>query len=338
MDLQQIQSHGASRGVQVYLEIDMPGHTSSLHYTHPDVITAFNQQPGWADYSAEPPSGQLRLNCTPTYDFLDTLWDDLLPRLKPYTNHMHTGGDEVNFLAYALDPTVRSNASSVIRPLLQRFIDRQHAKIRAAGLTPIVWEEMLLEYNITFPSDVLVQTWKSPENVRKTVQKGHKAIAGNYDFWYLDCGHGGWVSYSDTDAKGRFSGQESQAAQGWPYEDYCSPRKNWRTVYSYNPLQGVAEEDQHLVVGGEASMWSEQTDAVNLDQMLWPRLSAVAEVLWRGQPGGGRNLSQVEATPRLAEMRERLVAMGVNAEPVVMPFCTMYNGSCVMGDDTSTMS
>ena len=76
-------------------------------------------------------------------------------------------------------------------------------------------------------------------------------------------------------------------------------------------------------------MWSEQTDAVNLDRQLWPRTCAAAEVLWSGaRDGEGRNRSQIEALPRLAEMRERLVARGVGAEPVVMPFCTMDGDRC----------
>lgn len=91
-------------------------------------------------------------------------------------------------------------------------------------------------------------------------------------------------------------------------------------------------------------MWSEQTDDVNLDSVLWPRLSAVEEVLWRGQPvsegeegeGFKRNLSQTEASFRLAEMRERLVAMGIGAESAQMPFCTMYPGSCVVSETPVT--
>ena len=71
-------------------------------------------------------------------------------------------------------------------------------------------------------------------------------------------------------------------------------------------------------------MWAEQTDAVNVDRMIWPRAAAVAEILWRGaKDENGRNRSQIEASPRLSEMRERLVALGVGAEPIQMPYCLM---------------
>ena len=178
-----IQEYGAYRGVQVSIEIDMPGHTSSIGLAYPDLITAFNVQPDWNTYSAEPPTGQLKLNSSSIYKFLDTLWSDLLPRVSPYTAYFHTGGDEVNANAYLLDEGVKSNDSAVIQPLLQKFIDFNHQRVRAAGLTPIVWEEQLLQWNLTLGSDVVVQTWLSDDSLARTVAMGHKALFGNYNDW-----------------------------------------------------------------------------------------------------------------------------------------------------------
>lgn len=71
-------------------------------------------------------------------------------------------------------------------------------------------------------------------------------------------------------------------------------------------------------------MWAEQTDVVNVERMVWPRASAVAEILWSGaKDAQGNNRSQIEASPRLSEMRERLVSLGVGAEPIQMPYCLM---------------
>ena len=181
--LARIQEYGSYRGVQVSVEIDMPGHTSSIGLAYPDLIAAFNVQPDWGTYSAEPPTGQLKLNSSAVYDFLGTLWSDLLPRVSPYTAYFHTGGDEVNVNVYLLDEGVKSNQSSVIQPLLQNFVDFNHEHVRAAGLTPVVWEEQLLQWNLTLGSDVLVQTWLSDDSLAQTVAKGHKALFGNYNYW-----------------------------------------------------------------------------------------------------------------------------------------------------------
>lgn len=178
-----VQLYGARLGVEVYLEIDMPGHTSSIFHSHADLIASFNIQPNWNTYAAEPPSGTLKLNSTAVANFTTSLLKDLLPRVKPYTAYFHTGGDEVNANAYLNDDTVKTNDTKVLQPLMQAFVDRNHANVRAQGMTPIVWEEMLLQWNVSLGSDVLVQTWQSDEAVAQTVAKGHKALAGNYNYW-----------------------------------------------------------------------------------------------------------------------------------------------------------
>jgi len=335
-DLSAIMQYGNNLGIETAIEIDMPGHTSSIWFSHPDLITSFNTQP-YSTNCAEPPCGSLKLNSSDVYTFLDTMFDDLFPRISRYSSYFHSGGDEVNVNAYLLDDTVNSNDTAILQPLMQKFIDHVHGKIRSAGLTPIVWEEMPLDWNITMGNDVLVNCWLSDESVAKTVAKGLKAIVGNYNNWvrpfivtiisstnsiqYLDCGQGQWINFSPNVSESFF-----------PYTDYCSPRKNWRLVYSLDPLAGIPENSTHLVVGGEVHLWAEQIDPVNIDKQAWPRAAAAAEVLWSGakDPVTGGNRSQIDAAPRLSEMRERLVARGVGAEPIQMPFCTQNGTQCYL--------
>ncbi|EMC95768.1 glycoside hydrolase family 20 protein [Baudoinia panamericana UAMH 10762] len=320
-DVAAVQHYGALLGIEVVMEIDNPGHTSSIAFAYPDLIAAFNVQPNWDSYAAEPPSGTLKLNSSAVYSFLNTLFADLLPRLSPLTSYFHLGGDEVNMNAYTLDDTVGTNASSVLQPLMQRYMDRNMAQVTSLGLTPLVWEEMLLDWNLTLPAETIVQTWIGDASVAAVVAQGYRALAGNYNFWYLDCGQGQWLDF--------FPGTSSE--QFWPYADYCSPRKNWRLMYSYDPLSGVPANATHLVLGGEAHIWSEQTDTINLDTMVWPRTCAAAEVLWSGaKDASGQNRSQITASPRLSEMRERLVARGIRAEPIQMPYCTQNGTQCAL--------
>lgn len=101
-------------------------------------------------------------------------------------------------------------------------------------------------------------------------------------FQYLDCGQGQWLDFAPGAAAEAF----------YPYADYCSPRHNWRVMYAYDPLEGVPSNLSHLVLGGEAHIWSEQTDPVSLDRMVWPRACAAAEVLWSGaKDAQGQNRS-----------------------------------------------
>ena len=70
-------------------------------------------------------------------------------------------------------------------------------------------------------------------------------------------------------------------------------------------------------------MWGEQTDGMNLDSMLWPRVAAAGEVLWRGKGEVSEGV-----TRRLAEMREWLVGKGIGAGPVTVTWCLMNEGNC----------
>ncbi|KFY42441.1 hypothetical protein V495_04521 [Pseudogymnoascus sp. VKM F-4514 (FW-929)] len=312
-DIEEIQEYGVNRGVQIILEFDMPGHTTAIGLGYPELIAAFNARP-WGSYCAQPPCGTLQLNNSATEPFMEALFGDILPRVTPYSSYFHTGGDEVNPNAYTLDPTVNSSNAAVIGPLIQKFIDANHARIRAAGLAPVVWEEIFFDWNITLGEDVVVQTWVSEASVAAVTARGHKALVGAADFWYLDCGKGGWLNIPNGAAFAAY----------YPFNDWCSPAKNWRLAYSYDPLSGVPAAQQHLVLGGEVHMWSQQTDSVNVDDLVWPRASAAGEVLWSGRQDDatGENRSQMSAAPRLAEMRERMVILGVGVGPVQAIFCT----------------
>lgn len=46
-DFKNMQRHAALQGVEMITEIDMPGHTSSIHHSFPDLVAAFNIQPDW---------------------------------------------------------------------------------------------------------------------------------------------------------------------------------------------------------------------------------------------------------------------------------------------------
>ncbi|KAI1501799.1 family 20 glycosyl hydrolase [Biscogniauxia marginata] len=311
-DIKTIQEYGIYRGVEVIFEIDTPGHFGIAALSHPEVVTAWEAQP-WSKYCAEPPCGQLRLNDSNVDTFLDKLMDDFLPRVSPYSAYFHTGGDEVNLEAYTLDPSVNTNDPTVLGPLIQDFVDKHHARVRKAGLVPLVWEEIPANYNVTIGDDVVVQSWLGDAAIKDLTAAGHKVISSNYNYWYLDCGRGQWLNFANG----------PDAEQYYPFNDWCSPYKNWRLVYSYDPRANLTEAEARLVLGGEVGAWSETIDDANLDDILWPRSSAAGEVLWSGrQDAAGQDRDQLDAAPRLAEFRERMLARGVQAGPVQMVYCT----------------
>ena len=180
--LAELQQTAVNRGIEPIIEIDTPGHFGIVALSHPEIVAGWDSAP-WTAYCAEPPCGQIRLNEPEVDPFLDTLMDDLLPRLSPYSAYFHTGGDEVNFNMYNLDPTVGTNDSAVIVPLLQKFIDKHHERVRKAGLVPFVWEEIPADYNVTIGDDVVIQSWLGNEAIASLTAEGHKVITSNYNYW-----------------------------------------------------------------------------------------------------------------------------------------------------------
>lgn len=311
-DLEHVQQYGVERGVEVYFDADMPGHTASIHHAYPELITGYNIQP-WEPWCLEPPSGQLKLNSTQVYEFLNQLFDDLLPRIARYSSHLQVGGEEINTKIYELDETVKSSSKAVLRPLLQKFMDHVISHSQKHSLTPIAWEEALLEWNLKLPKDTIIQAWKSEESLSKIVARGYRALAGTHTHWYLDGGHGGWLDPDPSNPNTPIKP---------PYLDWNAPQKNWRQILSYDPLKDIPEEHKHLVLGGEVLLWSELADEANLDVLLWPRVFAAAEVLWRG-----KGYVCEDSTRRLAQLRERLVAKGYGAGMVQMEWCLQNPGN-----------
>lgn len=79
------------------IEIDVPGHTTSLHASHPSMIAAYNYQP-WQEYAACPPGGQIRFMVDEVVDKVVGVLEGLRGRVRG--EYMGSGGDEVNEKTY----------------------------------------------------------------------------------------------------------------------------------------------------------------------------------------------------------------------------------------------
>lgn len=345
-DFKELQAYAKLRAVDLVTEIDMPGHTASIHAAFPDLITGYNVQAkpfpesstgyseiatkDWSPYCAEPPCGQLKLNSTNVDEFLETLLTDVLPRVQEYTSYFHAGGDEVNKNVYLLQEHLQTNDSTILKPLVSKLALSVHNQIRKHGLIPVAWEEMLLDWDIDLPRDTLIQSWISPASIARIIDRGYSVIAGSSASTYLDCGKGQWLDFTPAAVP-------YQASQG--FVDYCSPFKNWKTIYAYDPLFNLTATQRPFVKGFEVHAWSEQIDAYNIETALWPRAAAAAEVGWSGSATSGARIASQSDRPnahrsmegvgaRLSEWRERMVHRGIQVEPIHSMWCTQRPGQC----------
>lgn len=88
----------------------------------------------------------------------------------------------------------------------------------------------------------------------------------------------------------------------------------WINFYLNDPLvsAGLTPEQEKMVLGGEASQWGEQVDALAIDVRIWPRASATAERLW-----SAADVNDVAtAKLRLSHFRCKMAQRGIHASPI----------------------
>ena len=147
-------------------------------------------------YAAEPPAGQLRITNSEAVKLVTSILSGLAKRLPG--NFIHAGGDEVNRQCYADDAETQNAlkaSGESIDDAVTRFANTTTTSVLQAGKTPIVWEEYVTHENAK-PLDprVVVTAWRGAETLSKILEAGHRVIQVSYEYFYLDCGLGGWVN------------------------------------------------------------------------------------------------------------------------------------------------
>ncbi|KAL2582057.1 hypothetical protein AAZV13_15G220000 [Glycine max] len=318
-------------GLDFMPEIDSPGHTGSWALAYPEIVTCANMfwWPAEGDIiAAEPGTGHLNPLNPKTYQVLKNVIRDtttLFP--EPF---YHSGADEIVPGCWKTDPTIQKYLSNggTLSQVLEKFINNTLPFIVSLNRTVVYWEDVLLSETVHVPSTILpkehvvLQTWNNGHNnTKRIVSSGYRAIVSSSDFYYLDCGHGGFVG--NNSIYDQQNGGDKDSGGSW-----CGPFKTWQTIYNYDIAYGLSEEEEKLVLGGEVALWTEQADSTVLDGRIWPRSSALAESLWsenRDEKGMKR---YAEATDRLNEWRSRMVSRGIGAEPIQPLWSVRNPGMC----------
>jgi hexosaminidase len=143
-DLHKVVRHGASRGIRVIPEVDMPSHTASIAKTYPKLVACVNKD--WRIYGAEPAPGAL----DPTKDQTYSLIEDIVAELAeifPDTFY-HAGGDEVNTNCWKDDPTVGAYLKKhaiTVDQLWAKFEDKVGSIVEQNNKRAIIWEDAIVQ-------------------------------------------------------------------------------------------------------------------------------------------------------------------------------------------------
>lgn len=333
-DVKKVVEFGMEYGVRVMPEIDMPAHTGSWAEAYPDIVTCANEfwWPAgleWPDrFASEPGSGQLNPLNKNTYQVVKNVIHDVTTMFPD--SFYHAGGDELTPNCWKSNEAIQNflTNNGTLSQILEIFVNSTLPFILSQNRTVVYWEDILLDATINVSSSVLpreniiLQTWNNgPNNTKKIVSAGYRVIVSSSDFYYLDCGHGGFVG--NDSQYNQPPGTDQGKGGSW-----CNPFKTWQTIYNYDITYGLNEEEAKLVVGGEVALWSEQADPTVMDSRIWPRTSALAEALWSGNRDETGMKKYAEATDRLNEWRNRMVTRGIGAEPIQPLWCIKNPGMC----------
>jgi len=240
--MREIIEYARMRGIRVIPEFDMPGHTTSWFVGHPELAS----KPG--PYEIERRWGIMKPVLDPTNEALYKLLDGFLGEMAALfpDAYLHIGGDEVEAKHWKENPKIQTfieQKGLKDNHGLQAYFNQRLSKILTRhGKKMIGWDEIL---HPDLPKDIVVQSWRGPQSLAEGAKKGYAGILSNG--YYIDLIHPAWQHYLNDPV----------------------PENTTLTA-----------EEQRLIWGGEATMWSEWVSPETIDSRIWPRTAAIAERFW----------------------------------------------------------
>ena len=269
-EIRELIAYARDRGIRVVAEFDMPGHSSSWFVGYPEVAST----PG--PFKIEEEWGVMDPAMDPTnektYKFLDIFIGEMT-KLFP-DRYFHIGGDEVNGKAWDANPKIqefkKAHNYKSNDELQTYFSQRVQKLVNKHGKAAVGWDEIFVP---GAPKNIVIHSWRGPKALAEAAKEGYQGILSNG--YYIDL--------------------------------------MWSAArhYAVDPLSGEAAdltpEQKKLVLGGEATMWSEYVNWENIDNRIWPRTAAIAERYWSPQ-----SLTEVNSMyARLDVISERLEWVGL---------------------------
>lgn len=249
-EIKEIVAFAKERGVEVVPEIELPGHTTAILASFPELSCAGTPLEVASTFGIHD-----RILCAGeenVYQFLFELLDEITP-LFP-CNYFHIGGDEAPKTEWKKCPkcgaVMQKYGYKNYECLQQHFVNRVIGYLRQKGKTTIVWNESAIEDELD--ESAVIQYWMEmgggESYLPKEFNKGRKFIFSNQCQFYCD------YSYAETPL---------------------------RATLQFEPnVKGIPVPAEN-VLGIEAPMWTEWTGAfLDCEKMLYPRLLAVAECGW----------------------------------------------------------
>ena len=163
-------------------------------------------------------------------------------------------------------------------------------------------------------------TGDSYKGLDRTWPADHRGFRALFtDGWYLDSSQGSVGDWQTPYAKDPLTNATCTYGAAHPRGN-CScvcPENNYRDGQCHCVDLRYDEAKAAMVLGGEACLWGERTDAAIVQMRAFSGACAVAERLWSPM----EVTDVVAAAPRLARQRCRMLERGVDVTPMQPGYC-----------------
>ncbi|MFH6967502.1 beta-N-acetylhexosaminidase [Flavobacterium sp. FlaQc-28] len=304
-EVKDIVKYASDRFITVIPEIEMPGHSSAAIAAYPELSCFPNEKTNLPDNMMSDKSKQEMANgrnkivqetwgvhadifvpTENTFKFLENVLDEVIA-LFP-SKYIHIGGDEAPKDAWKksefCQQMIKEKGLKDEHGLQSYFIQRIEKYVNAKGRTIIGWDE-ILEGGLA--PNAIVMSWRGEEGGIAAAKENHQVIMTPGSHVYLD--------HSQTKNE-----KEVTIGGFLPLEK----------VYSYEPIPKELNEQQaKYVMGAQGNVWTEyMANPAKVEYMIFPRLSALSEVLW--SPKDKKDWTQFQT--KIETMKKRYTMWGAN--------------------------
>ena len=262
-EVREVIDYAASLGITVIPEVDLPGHMLAAMAAYPWLGCTGGPYEVWTRWGVS--DEVLCVGKESTFTFLNDVLGELADLFPG--EYFHIGGDECPKTEWEKCAAcqalieklgLRSDKKFSKEQYLQNYVTKRVQDFLATkGKKIIGWDE-ILEGDLS--EGATVMSWRGADGGKQAAAKGFDAIMTPTTHFYLD-----------------YCQAEDQEHEPLTIGGYLPVEK----VYSFDPFEGIAPENQGHIIGVQANLWTEYINTnEHLEYMLLPRMLALSEVQW----------------------------------------------------------
>jgi hexosaminidase len=281
-DVREVVRYAADRGITVVPEIEMPGHALAAIAAYPELGNASTKHEVQTYWGISPHVFGVGDN---VLKFLENVLEEVLS-LFP-SKFIHVGGDECPKVEWKESAAAQARMKELglkdEDELQSWFITHFDKWLAARGRRLIGWDE-ILEGGLA--PGATVMSWRGEKGGIAAAKAGHDVVMAPEKPTYFD--------YDNSENEPLKIRRLNTLAE----------------VYAYEPVpKELSGDEAKHVLGAQGQLWTEYMPTPErMEYMAWPRLSALAEVLW--SPPETRDAA--DFARRLETHLERLRNIDVN--------------------------